>query len=140
MEESGLPRLYRDAPLNSIWEGSGNVVALDVLRAAGKQPHAVEALFAELALATGADARLDEAVAGLRSELSRHDPTQARRLATRVTLVLQGSLLVRFAPRMVAGAARATRLIDSWGLVAGMFTSTVNCSGLVARAAPVDAS
>ena len=70
VEESGMPRLYREAPLNSIWEGSGNVQALDVLRALAKEPASVEAFFAELDRARGADPRLDDAVIGLKAGLS----------------------------------------------------------------------
>jgi hypothetical protein len=98
VEESGLPRLYREAPLQSIWEGSGNVAALDTLRAPARQPESVEALFAEVDQAAGADRRLDAAIARLRAELS--DPAQAearaRRLTEALAVVLQGSLLVRY--------------------------------------------
>src|SRR4051794_20979994 len=100
VEESGMPRLYREMPLASIWEGSGNVMALDVLRALGREPAALEAYFGEIDEAAGADARLDAFVAALRDEFT--DPealeTRARRVVERMALALQGSLLVRFAP------------------------------------------
>ncbi|GAA3035281.1 hypothetical protein GCM10020000_10930 [Streptomyces olivoverticillatus] len=103
VEESGMPRIYREAPLLSIWEGSGNVAALDVLRALTREPAALDAYFAEIGEAAGADARLDAAAGRLRKLLgSLDDPYRAqllaRRLAEQLTLVLQGSLLVRHSP------------------------------------------
>src|SRR5580693_3279554 len=110
VEDSGLPRLYRDAPLNSIWEGSGNITALDVLRALARTPQAADCVLAEIDAAAGADRRLDAAAAGLRGELSAAAAAGpaaghlARRLAGRLTTVLQGALLTRFAPAPVADA------------------------------------
>jgi putative acyl-CoA dehydrogenase len=120
VEESGLPRLYREAPLNGIWEGSGNVIALDVLRAITRQPDSVAAFLAELDLATGADARLDAAVKGLRDQLADVEATvrdlrgtagalagleaSARHLATQMARCLQASLLTRHAPPAIADA------------------------------------
>jgi Acyl-CoA dehydrogenase, C-terminal domain len=101
VEESHMPRLYREAPLNSIWEGSGNVNALDVLRALGKEPATADALMAELTPAKGADQRLDATLHRLGSELSDLDGVdgRARRLVESMALALQGSLLVRPASR-----------------------------------------
>jgi putative acyl-CoA dehydrogenase len=117
VEESGLPRIYREAPLNSIWEGSGNVTALDVLRALGRSPEAAGALLAELTSAAGADARLDTAVAGLSRLLAGLDATtsleaqhEARRLAGQIAVTFAAALLVRHAPAPVAGAFCASRL------------------------------
>jgi len=117
VEESGMPRLYREAPLNSIWEGSGNVTALDLLRALQRQQGAAEALAAELDLAAGGDPRLDTAVSGLNQELrklaARTGPEAqfaARRLAGMITVALQAALLVRHAPGPVADAFCASRL------------------------------
>jgi putative acyl-CoA dehydrogenase len=110
VEESDLPRLYREAPLNSIWEGSGNVTALDALRAIAREPHAVEALLGEIDLAAGADPRLDATVTALRAELAAPEERRARRLAELAALALQGSLLVRHAPTAVADVFLATRL------------------------------
>jgi putative acyl-CoA dehydrogenase len=119
VEESGMPRLLRDSPLNSIWEGSGNVTALDLLRALRRQPGAGEALTAELALATGADQRLDAAIgqltAGLADLAGAAGPDAeyaARRLAGQITLTLQAALLVRHAPAAVADSFCASRLGD----------------------------
>ena len=116
VEDSGMPRLYRDAPLNSIWEGSGNITALDVLRALTRRPQAAEAVLAEIDAAAGADRRLDQAAARLREDLAaaaKAGPEaayQARRLAGRLALVLQAALLARHAPAPVADAFCASRL------------------------------
>jgi putative acyl-CoA dehydrogenase len=121
VEESGLPRLYRQAPLNSIWEGSGNVIALDVLRAMGRQSDSLAAVVAEIELARGTDARFDDAVKRLSAELGDPDqlPLRARRVAGLLALCLQGSLLLRFAPPAVADAFCATRLGGDWAAVLG---------------------
>jgi putative acyl-CoA dehydrogenase len=116
VEDSGLPRLYRDAPLNSVWEGSGNVTALDVLRALARSPQAADCVLAEIDQAAGADRRLDQATARLRRELAATAAAgpeagfRARRLAGLMTLVLQAALLARFAPPAVADAFCASRL------------------------------
>jgi len=122
VEESVMPRLYRDAPLNSIWEGSGNVTALDLLRAIARSPASLDALSAELAHAAGEDRRLDQAAERLRGELaaiaadSGGAQHQARRLAGLVTVTMQAALLVRHAPTAVSGAFCASRLGDGDGL------------------------
>ncbi len=117
VEDSGLPRLYRDAPLNSIWEGSGNVTALDLLRALHRAPQTAPQLLAEVGQAAGADARLDAAAAALAAELAGlaalprpAAQRRARYLAGLVTLTLQGSLLARRSPAAVADAFCAARL------------------------------
>jgi putative acyl-CoA dehydrogenase len=138
VEESGMPRLYRDAPLNSIWEGSGNVQALDVLRALRREPGSLDAFLAEVAEAAGADRRLDEAVTGLKEHLTeRDDPEgQARRVVERMALVLQGSLLVRHAPAAVADAFCASRLAGDWGYAFGTLPRGLDAAGIMRRAAP----
>jgi len=117
VEESGMPRLYREAPLNSIWEGSGNVASLDVLRALARSPGAAEALLAELDLAAGGDARLDGALTALRDRLAwmagataLEAQYGARGLAALIAVTLQAALLVRYAPAPVADAFCASRL------------------------------
>ena len=117
VEESGLPRIYREAPLNSIWEGSGNVTALDVLRALARTEGAAEALLAELGAAAGADASLDTAVADLKRHVAALAPVtsleaqhEARALAGRIAVALAAALLVRHAPAPVADAYCASRL------------------------------
>ncbi|KNB53777.1 acyl-CoA dehydrogenase family protein [Streptomyces caatingaensis] len=144
VEESGMPRLYREAPLLSIWEGSGNVAALDVLRALAREPAALDAYEAEVALAAGADARLDAAAAGLRELLgslgdARRDQVVARRLAERLTLVLQGALLVRHAPPAVADAFCASRLGGDWGQAFGTLPAGTDLGAVLERARAKDA-
>ncbi|MFI5493656.1 acyl-CoA dehydrogenase family protein [Actinoplanes sp. NPDC051859] len=137
VEDSGLPRLYRDAPLNSIWEGSGNVQALDVLRTLRRDPAGLEAYRAEIAAAAGADRRLDEAAAGLTALLGGDDlEFQARRVVERLAVVLQGALLVRHAPTAVADAFCATRLAGDWGRTFGTLPSGVATGALLERAVP----
>ncbi|MCW2615869.1 MAG: acyl-CoA dehydrogenase [Frankiales bacterium] len=136
VEESGMPRLYREAPLNSVWEGSGNVNALDVLRAVTREPASVEAFFAELDRARGADPRLDDAVVGLKAGLADLDEieSRARRLVERMALVLQGSLLVRHAPAEVADAFCASRLAGDWGHAFGTLPKGVDTAAVLQRA------
>jgi putative acyl-CoA dehydrogenase len=138
VEDFPMARLYREAPLNSIWEGSGNVNALDVLRALAREPQAMEAFLAELDAAAGADARLDGAVEGLKDELSDLGDIElrARRLVERMALTLQGSLLVRHAPPAVADAFCASRLAGDWGHAFGTLPSGVDVAAIVERATP----
>jgi putative acyl-CoA dehydrogenase len=132
VEESGMPRLYREAPLISIWEGSGNVAALDVLRAMASGGS--EAFMAEVDAAAGADRRLDEAVARLRASFAAGpDQAGARRLVERMALVLQGSLLVRYGHPAVADAFCASRLGGDWGVAFGTLPSGVDTASIVAR-------
>jgi putative acyl-CoA dehydrogenase len=141
VEESGLPRLYRQAPLNSIWEGSGNVIALDVLRAMDRSSDSLAAVTAEIELARGADARFDDAVKTLHAELGDADglPLRARRVASLLALCLQGSLLLRHAPAAVADAFCASRLGSDGGGVLGTLPSGAAVREVVDRAtvAPV---
>ncbi|NEE10524.1 DNA alkylation response protein [Streptomyces sp. SID7499] len=136
VEDSGMPRHYREAPLLSIWEGSGNVNALDVLRALSREPGTAEALFGELALARGADARLDAAVTRLRTGLPEASATTARRLVEQMALTLQASLLVRHAPPAVADAFCATRLGGDWGHAFGTLPESAGLDAIVERALP----
>jgi len=138
VEASGMPRLYREAPLASIWEGSGNVMALDVLRAMARDRRAVELFEAEVALAAGADPRLDAFVAGLRGELSDGDALEhrARRIVERLALALQGSLLVRHAPAAMADAFCAARLAGDHGLEYGTLPPGADVAAIVARHTP----
>jgi len=135
VEESGMPRLYREAPLNSVWEGSGNVNALDVLRAMARQPESVEAFFSEVALAD--DARITAAVSALQKDLGDADEATARRLVERLALVLQASLVVRHAPAEVADAFVASRLQGDWGHAFGTLPKGLDLPAIVDRAAPV---
>ena len=138
VEESVMPRLLREAPVNSIWEGSGNVNALDVLRAAAKEPAVLEAFFTEVGEAAGAEPRLDDHVARLRKELASDSDLErnARRVVEGMALALQGSLLVRSAPAEVADAFCASRLAGDGGHGYGTLPSGVDCAALVDRARP----
>ncbi|WP_134764725.1 acyl-CoA dehydrogenase family protein [Nocardioides sp. 1609] len=136
VEESGLPRIYRELPLLSIWEGSGNVAALDALRAMGREPESVERFLAEVELAAGADHRLDDAVAAVKRELADPDDLEvrARRVVERLALVLQGSLLVRHAPAAVADAFCASRLARDWGGALGTLPTGLDLDAIIERA------
>jgi putative acyl-CoA dehydrogenase len=142
VEESGMPRLYREAPLASIWEGSGNVAALDALRALTRQPETAEAFFEEVALASGADRRLDRAAARLRKELADPSEVRARHLAEAMAVVLQGALLVRYGDPAVADAFAASRLagedasVAGWGRAFGTLPPGVDTAAIVGRATP----
>ncbi|WP_330320894.1 acyl-CoA dehydrogenase family protein [Streptomyces clavifer] len=136
VEESGMPRLLREAPLNSIWEGSGNVQALDVLRALQREPQALNAFLQEVGKARGADHRLDAAIKDLLTELADLDAVEARarRLVERMALVLQGSLLLRWAPPEVADAFCASRLGGDWGSAFGTLPHSLDLASVVERA------
>ena len=141
VEESGMPRLYREAPLNSIWEGAGNIQALDLLRVLAREPEALSAWRAEIELAKGADQRLDNALGeadALLAEVAA-DPSGsahlARRLAGRMAVLLQASLLVRFAPAAVSDAFCASRF-DGMEGVFGALPSGLDVKTIVERATP----
>jgi putative acyl-CoA dehydrogenase len=136
VEESGMPRIYRELPLLSIWEGSGNVAALDALRAMAREPESVEQFFVEVELAAGADHRLDDAIAAVKKELSDQDEVElrARRLVEQLALVLQGSLLVQHAPAAVADAFCATRLAGDWGGALGTMPKGLDLEAILERA------
>jgi len=138
VEESIMPRLYREAPVNSMWEGSGNVNALDLLRVAAKEPGALDVLFDEASEARGADARFDAALASLRADLEgATDPeVRARSLVERMALVLQASLLVRHAPAAVADAFCASRLAGDWGATFGTLPAGLAFGSIIDRARP----
>ncbi|MFE1406523.1 acyl-CoA dehydrogenase family protein [Streptomyces sp. NPDC058770] len=140
VEESGMPRLLREAPLNSIWEGSGNVQALDVLRALRREPSALNAFLQEVGRARGADHRLDGAIKGMLTELADLEgiEARARRLVERMATVLQGSLLVRWAPPEVADAYCASRLGGDRGSAFGTLPHSLDLATVVERARPVE--
>ena len=124
VEESIMPRLYRESPLNSIWEGSGNVICLDVLRAIGNEPASIDALLAEIDLGRGSRPAVGRLCsAKLRDEWKSlaDDQRQARRLVERLALALEGSLVVRCSPPAVADAFCASRLTGDWGQAFGTF-------------------
>jgi putative acyl-CoA dehydrogenase len=138
VEENGLARLYREAPLNSIWEGSGNVNALDVLRALAREPQAVEALLTEIRAAQGADVNLDRATKEVETLLL--DPATVQQAAgarwtvQRLATALQGSLLVRHAPAAVSDAFVRTRMLGQGGATFGTLPPGVDVPALLGRA------
>jgi putative acyl-CoA dehydrogenase len=138
VEESILPRLFRESPLNGIWEGSGNVICLDVLRAIKRQPASLTAFFEEVGAASGADRRLDGAAADLRAVLGDGSSLEARArtLVERMARVLQGSLLVRFSPPAVADAFCASRLGGDGGRAFGTLPGGLDVGSIVERATP----
>ena len=138
VEESLMPRLYREAPLNSIWEGSGNVICLDVLRALARGPEVIEAFFAELDEGRGGDRRLDEYVGALRRDLGQFEAieTRARGLVERMALSLQAALLVRHGDPAVADAFCASRLSGQHGLAFGTMPAGVDATRIIERARP----
>ena len=131
-----MPRLYRQAPLNSIWEGSGNVIALDVLRAMSRSSESLAAVMAEIEPALGADPRLDAAVKRLQAELVDTDQqeSRARRIAGQLALCLQGALLLRHAESAVAGTFCASRLDGDWSAVFGTLPPRSPVRALIDRA------
>jgi putative acyl-CoA dehydrogenase len=138
IEESGMPRLYREAPLASIWEGSGNVMSLDVLRALMRTPRSLEVFFAEVEQARGGDERLDRRVEELKGQFT--DPStlesRARRVVEGMALCLQGSLLVRHGEPAVADAFCASRLGGDGGLEYGTLPAGSDFEAIVARSRP----
>src|SRR3954463_16802677 len=138
-----MPRLYRDEPLNSIWEGSGNVAALDVLRAFAKEPEALPAFMAEVKTASGANAHLDAHVVALEQRMGRlatEEPQwHARRIVEDMGLALQASLLVRNAPAFVSDAFCASRLggPGSRSTTYGTLPSGVDAQAIIDRALPI---
>jgi putative acyl-CoA dehydrogenase len=137
IEESIMPRLYREAPVNSIWEGSGNIMCLDVLRAVERTPNAVDVLRHELG--GGKDARLKDATSTLEKRLAardRNDESQARALVRDLIVALQGALLTRDAPTAVSDAFCASRLHAEAGSVFGILPRGVDFRAIADRAAP----
>jgi putative acyl-CoA dehydrogenase len=139
VEESGMPRLFRESPLNSIWEGSGNVQCLDVLRAMIKEPASLEAFFAEVGEGAAAEPRLAAYAAEVREEVLGEVETvevRARRVVERMALALQASLLVRFGDPAVADAFCASRLAGDWGQAFGTLPAGTDFARIVERHSP----
>ncbi len=138
VEEAPLGRFFRESPLNSIWEGSGNIMALDLLRAMSRAPEVRDALRDELQPACGAhdgyDQALDDAMRWLGAPLD--DESAARMRAEQLALLLQASLLLRHAPPAVAGAFIAARLQSPWRGSFGTLPSGIDIDALLARALP----
>ncbi|MBK03627.1 MAG: DNA alkylation response protein [Deltaproteobacteria bacterium] len=139
VEESIMPRLYREAPLNGIWEGSGNVICLDVLRAMHREPESVGLFLAEVEKGRGSQTQLDAAIDNLKSELSNTDQLEfrARMIVEKMALALQGSLLVQHAPTYVSDTFCATRLGGTWGRAFGTMPVNVDVDSILQRAQPL---
>ena len=138
VEESPMPRLYRDAPLNSIWEGSGNVQCLEMLRAVNRDAGTLEMTLQEIRAARGGNKHFDDFVSRLERELadSSQLEARARRIAELLALALQGSLLVRHAPREVAEAFCASRLAGDAGLAFGTLPAGTDFETIIDRSLP----
>ena len=138
VEESIMPRLFRESPLNGIWEGSGNVICLDVLRAMAREPQALEAFLGELDVSAGADGRLGAAIARVRAEIGdvAGIEARARRVVEAMALAFQGSLLVRFGHPAVAEAFLASRLAGDEGLALGTLPPSADVGTIIERARP----
>jgi putative acyl-CoA dehydrogenase len=138
VEESIMPRLYREAPLNSIWEGSGNVNALDVLRAIAKERGVLDSFIAEVRAVRGAHAALDRAANALERHLADLDDAErsARRIVEEMAVLLQAALLVRTSPDYVYEAFIASRVAGDWGRVYGTLGRDANLRDIVSRATP----
>ncbi|WP_234730642.1 acyl-CoA dehydrogenase family protein [Acidocella facilis] len=130
IEEHDIARLYRDAPLNGLWEGSGNVICLDVLRALSRQPEGLALLRAEIGKAKGANKALD---AWLAAPLPAFEARHARRLTEQLALALAASLLLRHAPGFVAEAYCATRLGGDGGQALGTLPAGVDFTPIMRR-------
>jgi putative acyl-CoA dehydrogenase len=131
-----MERLYREAPLNGIWEGTGNVICLDVLRCVQREPDTIEAFLREIAQGRGANARLDEFATDLGKRLT--DPSGlepvARRIVEMMAAALQASLLVRYSSTAVADAFCAARLAGHWGHAFGTLPHGLDTQAIVDRA------
>jgi len=139
-----MPRLYREAPLNSIWEGSGNVICLDILRALSREPEVADALVQELRCISGADKRLDSYVAEIGTSLdsqlkqslksgTSEIESQARRLAERFALALQAVQIVRYSPPPIAEAFIASRLGGDHGQTFGTLPAGIQLDAVLER-------
>lgn len=141
VNETIMPRLYRESPLNGIWEGSGNVICLDVLRAMQREPEALQLFCRELLDAKGRDTRLDAAIEDVLAEFERLDgiETRARRIVEKLALTWQAALLTAHAPPAVGEAFIAGRLSGDRGLVFGTLPDGLDLQPLIDRAVPVAA-
>jgi putative acyl-CoA dehydrogenase len=137
VEDHMMARLYREAPLNGVWEGAGNVICLDVIRALSKEPEAAEALLGEIGRAEGGHQALDAALAGLRDKLAKPGSLEheARRVVETLAVALAASLLIRHAPSVVAEAWCAARLADARFAAFGTLPPGTDQRAIIERAA-----
>ncbi|MDN6319544.1 MAG: acyl-CoA dehydrogenase family protein [Marinobacter sp.] len=139
MEDCIMPRLFRESPINAIWEGSGNVQCLDTLRAIHKEPETLDAFFREAAQAKGVDRRFDQFLAQLQNDFADISDVQyrARNLVDRMALAMQASLLLRNGDKAVADAFCASRLQSNGGMNYGNLPSGIDAATITKRATPV---
>ena len=139
VEDCVMPRLYREVPVNSIWEGAGNIMCLDVLRALARMTGAAELLLREVAEAAHADKRLQMLASRLQKQLAGsdwRDESQARSIVRDLVLAMQAALLLRHAPTPIAEAFCVSRLGDEPGGTFGLVPPGIDCRAIVERAAP----
>jgi putative acyl-CoA dehydrogenase len=138
IEDTIMPRLYREAPINSIWEGSGNIMCLDVLRAMHREPAALDAIMAELDAARGGHGAFDAAADALKDDLAQPDnlELQARSMTERMAVLWQAALLVRHGPATSADAFCASRLAGRWTGCYGNLPAGTDLDAIIARAMP----
>ncbi len=138
MENSLMPRLYREAPINAIWEGCGNVQCLDVLRILQKQPEALDAYFAEILTTRGENKLFDKFTAGLQQDFADTDNLEyrARGLVERLALAMQASLLIQTGNSLVSDAFCAARLGQNCGHLYGDLPTGIDCKAIIERALP----
>ena len=138
VEDSGMPRLYRQSPVNGVWEGSGNVICLDVLRALAREPETLGAYWAEVGRAEGGDSRLARAIDDLHVDLAETAAleSRARSVVERMALVFQASLLVRFAPDAVADAFCGSRLVGTGAATFGTLPAGTDTTAILERHTP----
>ena len=136
VEESVMPRLYREAPLNSIWEGSGNVICLDVLRAIVKYPETIQVFLNEIEMASDENKYLDVGIQEIKKLLVDKNSLEisARRLTELMAITLQAALLVQHAPVEVADSFCCTRLNKDWGFTYGTLPKDTNTDKIINRA------
>jgi putative acyl-CoA dehydrogenase len=134
VEESMMPRLYREAPVNSVWEGSGNVICLDVLRAMSTEPDTAVVLMDEIKQISGQHKDLDAEIAGAESLLARKSEKEARQLVERLALLLQAKLLLESAPQAVSDAFIQSRIKGDWGRTFGTLSADTDTQGIIERA------
>ena len=138
MDDTIMPRLYREAPINAIWEGSGNVQCLDLLRVMQRSPECLDALFAELRTARGENSLFDRHLERLQKDLASMDQVEyrARNLVERAALALQACVLLRSGNDLVAQAFCISRLVADRGQLYGNLPTGIDTAALVARARP----
>lgn len=135
IEDSIMPRLFRESPVNAIWEGSGNIQCLDLLRALQKEPEVLESYFDEVARAEGSNHDLDLAIGRLKQQFAddRELEYRARTVVESMALVLQGSILVQHAPDAISSAFCVSRLTERRSQLYGAMPAGVNCKAVIER-------